>query len=128
MFFGGQQWAGDWLQVRAATSRSLWCCQAFKEKMADIARRWRELHAKEEQLKTYMEKSVRMLKVRLLLISSADMTLSHSTTFFPPLGGQSWATTSVQASLEPGGVRNRTGRAWGFVLQMWAAESLSVPV
>ncbi|NWX04290.1 CCD42 protein, partial [Caloenas nicobarica] len=36
--------------------------EAFKEKMADIARRWRELHAKEDQLKTYMEKSVRMLK------------------------------------------------------------------
>ncbi|KAK2515558.1 hypothetical protein Q9233_014071 [Columba guinea] len=52
----------EWLQVRAATSRSLWCCQAFKETMADIARRWRELHAKEDQLKTYMEKSMRRLK------------------------------------------------------------------
>ncbi|KAK2515557.1 hypothetical protein Q9233_014070 [Columba guinea] len=49
-------------EVRAATSRSLWCCQAFKETMADIARRWRELHAKEDQLKTYMEKSMRRLK------------------------------------------------------------------
>ncbi|NXW82751.1 CCD42 protein, partial [Alopecoenas beccarii] len=36
--------------------------EAFREKMANIARRWRELHAKEDQLKTYMEKSVRMLK------------------------------------------------------------------
>ncbi|XP_065708538.1 coiled-coil domain-containing protein 42-like isoform X1 [Patagioenas fasciata] len=36
--------------------------EAFKEKMADIARRWRELHAKKDQLKTYMEKSMRRLK------------------------------------------------------------------
>ncbi|PKK19225.1 coiled-coil domain containing 42 [Columba livia] len=36
--------------------------EAFKETMADIARRWRELHAKEDQLKTYMEKSMRRLK------------------------------------------------------------------
>lgn len=111
----------EWLQVRAATSRSLWCCQAFKETMADIARRWRELHAKEDQLKTYMEKSMRRLKVRLPLISSSDVTLSHSATFSPPPGRQSWASTCVQASLEPGGVRNRTGRAWGCVLQMWKA-------
>ncbi|XP_071671642.1 coiled-coil domain-containing protein 42-like [Patagioenas fasciata] len=36
--------------------------EAFKEKMADIARRWRELHAKKDQLKSYMEKSMRRLK------------------------------------------------------------------
>ena len=73
--------------------------------------RWRDLHAKEAQLKTYMEKSGKILKVHLPLISSADISLSHTTTSSPPLGRQSWATMSVQASLEPGGVK-RPGRAF----------------
>lgn len=102
-------------------SHLLWCCQAFRERMKVITCRWRDLHAKEAQLKTYMEKSRRILKVHLPLISLADMTLSHTTTSSPPLGRESWATTSVQASLELGGVRNRTGRAWGFVPQTWKA-------
>ncbi|KAM6240065.1 coiled-coil domain-containing protein 42 [Spheniscus humboldti] len=48
--------------------------EAFKERMKVITCRWRDLHAKEAQMKTYMEKSGRILKVHLSLISSADMT------------------------------------------------------
>ncbi|KFP22924.1 Coiled-coil domain-containing protein 42A, partial [Egretta garzetta] len=36
--------------------------EAFKERMKVITCRWRDLHAKEIQLKTYMEKSGRILK------------------------------------------------------------------
>ncbi|XP_040979414.1 coiled-coil domain-containing protein 42 [Aquila chrysaetos chrysaetos] len=36
--------------------------EAFKERMKVITCRWRDLHAKEAQLKTYMEKSGRILK------------------------------------------------------------------
>lgn len=66
MVSGGQQWAGDWLQVQAAMSRSLWCYQDFRERMKVITCRWKDLHAKEAQLKTHMEKSERTLKVHLL--------------------------------------------------------------
>lgn len=66
-------------------SHLFWCCQAFRERMKVITCRWSDLHAKEAQLKTYMEKSGRILKVHLPLISSADMTLSRTTTSSPPL-------------------------------------------
>ncbi|NXL45546.1 CCD42 protein, partial [Podilymbus podiceps] len=36
--------------------------EAFRERMKVITCRWRDLHAKEAQLKTYMEKSERILK------------------------------------------------------------------
>ncbi|KAF1517233.1 UNVERIFIED_CONTAM: Coiled-coil domain-containing protein 42, partial [Eudyptes pachyrhynchus] len=36
--------------------------EAFKERMKVITCRWRDLHAKEAQMKTYMEKSGRILK------------------------------------------------------------------
>lgn len=65
-FCGGEQWAGDWLQVRAAMSHSLWCCQDFRERMKVITCQWRDLHAKEAQLKTHMEESGKTLKVHLL--------------------------------------------------------------
>jgi len=121
-FFAGHQQAAAWLQVWAAMSQSLCCCQAFKEGMKAIACRWRDLHDKEAQLKTYIEKSGTIIEVHLLLISLADMILSHITTCSSfPLGRQSWATASVQASLEPGSVRNRTGRTQGFIPQMWKA-------
>lgn len=87
--------------------------------MKAIGCRWRDLHAKEAQLKSYMENSERILKVHPPLISLADMTLSCTTT--SPLERQSWTIAHVQASLVAGGVRNRAGRARGFVPQMWKA-------
>lgn len=81
--------------------------------------RWRDLRAKEAQLKSYMENSERILKVHPPLISFAAMTLSCTTT--SPLERLSRATARVQASLVTAGVRNRAGRARGFVPWMWKA-------
>lgn len=49
--------AGDRFWVQAAMSPSLWCCQAFRERMKGIADRWRDLHAKRAQLKAHVERS-----------------------------------------------------------------------
>ncbi|KAM6050970.1 coiled-coil domain-containing protein 42 [Chlamydotis macqueenii] len=59
--------------------------EAFKEKMKVLTCQWRDLHTKDAQQKTSLKKSGRILKVHLPLISSADMTLSHTTTSSPPL-------------------------------------------
>ncbi|XP_026717056.1 coiled-coil domain-containing protein 42 [Athene cunicularia] len=50
------------VKEEVAISCSLWCCQAFRERMKVISCQWRDLRAKEAQLKTYMEKSGKILK------------------------------------------------------------------
>lgn len=103
--FRGQKWEGDWLWVQAAMAWLFWCCQAFREKMKVIACQWKELCAEEVQLRSSAEKEERISKVQL--------APSYTSTASPYPEGQSWATTPVQASLQPGGVRSRTDRAQG---------------
>lgn len=102
--------AGDRFWVQAAMSPSLWCCQAFRGRMKVITDRWRDLHAKRAQLKAHVEKSGRAVQVH-------QMTLSCTTNSSPPLG--LGPALLFKLSVETGAVRNRTGRAQGFVSQIW---------
>lgn len=62
------------------------CFQAFRVRMEDITCRWKELRAKEAELKAHMKKSERTLKVQLPLLRPSDTTLRCTANSSPPLG------------------------------------------
>ncbi|KAJ7412981.1 hypothetical protein WISP_93788 [Willisornis vidua] len=84
-YFGGwKQQAGGGFCMWAVVSHSLWCCQAFRERMEVIAEQWNDLHARRDQLKAYMESCKGTVQVHLPC--STDVTLSHTINSSPPLG------------------------------------------
>lgn len=77
-FLEGFWEAGDRFWVEAAMSSSLWCCQAFRERMKVITDQWSDLHAERAQLKAYVERCGKTIQVH-------QMTLSHTTNSSPLL-------------------------------------------
>lgn len=61
------------------------CCQAFRVRMEGITCRWKELQAKEAELKAHMKKSERTLKVQLPLFCPSDTRLRCTADSSPPL-------------------------------------------